>query len=244
MVLPTKKSGVDNRWQSQKFAMIGPAGCGKSEFWSHGDKTLYIQTEAGLNHLEVMKVVVQCWEDFRNVAGLLIQANEKGEFPYDTIVIDTIDRLKDCGDQEAVARGKEKYAKLADSIHGIGDIPNGTGWMWSTQLIDLALSKLESLPCALVYIGHLATKEVKGPTSSYHRQTISIGGKTGEILCAWPDHFLSIEAELKGDKTVRKVRTMPTATVEAKSRGGIIMDGWLWDENSKVNYDKLRSKFN
>jgi len=36
MVLPTKKSEKDMRWISQKFGMIGPAGCGKSEFWSHG----------------------------------------------------------------------------------------------------------------------------------------------------------------------------------------------------------------
>ena len=47
LVLPTERSGVDKRWTSQKIGMIGQAGIGKSEFWAQGEKTLFIQTEAG-----------------------------------------------------------------------------------------------------------------------------------------------------------------------------------------------------
>lgn len=243
LVLPTTKSAVDNRWISQKMGMIGPPGVGKSEFWSHGDKTLFIQTEAGLNHLEVMKLVATSWADLREIVRALIQANEAGQFPYDTVVVDTMDKLKDLADEEAVARGVAKYTKQAGEINSVGDVPNGSGWMWSTQLMEKTLAKLEALPCCVAYIGHLSVKEVKGPTTSFHKQTISIGGKTGEMLAAWPDHFLNIEAEMRGDKVSRKIRTKPTSSVEAKSRGGVVPNGWVWSEDSAENYKKLRGLF-
>ena len=103
IVLPTQRSEVDDHWFSQKTGVIGPPGIGKSEFFSHGDKTLYIQTEAGLNHLRVMKVPVRSWDDFREVYTQLLQASP---FPYDTIVIDTIDKFVDLANQEAMERGR------------------------------------------------------------------------------------------------------------------------------------------
>ena len=240
IVLPTVKSEPDNRWIAQKVGMIGAAGIGKSEFWSHGN-TLYLQCEAGLNHLKVMKVVIQSWDDFREAVGALIQANVKKEFPWDTVVIDTVDKLVDYANQESVARGKAKFKAI--EVNTVGDIPNGAGWAWSQDLVENGLSKLEELPCAVVYIGHLDNKEIKEPTRSIHKQTISIGGKMGGMLVAWTDHFLNIEAQITGGECKRRVRTLPTQTLDAKSRGGIVPDGWIWDANSKVNYDKLKSLF-
>jgi len=240
VTLPTTKSGVDNRWISQKFGMIGAAGIGKSEFWSHGN-TLYLQCEAGLNHLDVFKVPVRSWDEFRDAVGALITAATKKDFPYDTVVIDTIDKLVDYAQAEVVMRGKEKFKNL--EINTVGDLPNGQGWYQVTNLMENALSKLEELPCAVCYIGHLDNKEIKEPTRSIHKQTISVGGKLGGMLVAWADHFLNIEAQYSGSDLRRKVRTLPTQTLDAKSRGGVVPDGWVWDAKSQINYDKLRGLF-
>jgi hypothetical protein len=99
------------------------------------------------------------------------------------------------------------------------------------------------LPCAIAFIGHLESKEVKEPTRSIHKQTISIGGKCGLELCAWPDHLLNITAQYAGSEIKRTVRTRPTATIEAKSREGMVPDGWVWSSNDKENWDKLRGLF-
>ncbi len=240
IVLPTVKSEPDNRWVSQKIGMIGAAGIGKSEFWSHGN-TLYLQCEAGLNHLKVMKVEIHSWQDFREAVGLLILANTKKEFPWDTIVIDTIDKLVDYANQEAVERGKIKFKAI--EVNTVGDIPNGAGWAWAQDLIENGLGKLEELPACIVYIGHLDNKEIKEPTRSIHKQTISLGGKMGGMLVAWPDHFLNVEAQFSQNELRRKVRTLPTQTLDAKSRGGMVPDGWQWSANSEENYKKLRAFF-
>lgn len=242
IVLPKTKSEIDNRWTSQKTVMIGAPGCGKSTFWSFGDKTLYIQTEAGLNHLSVMKVPVASWSEWEGVYSALVQAKTKGELMYDTIVIDTIDRISDFAGDEAVDRGRDKY-KSAE-INVVGDIPNGAGWSWQTNLIENTLSKLEQLGCHIVLIGHLDRKEIKQPNNvSIHLQTISIGGKTGRAITSWCDHLMNIETKMVGNSMQRVVRTIPTSTVDAKSRGGIIKDGWVLEADDKSNYTKFRSAF-
>lgn len=242
VVLPTKKSDVDNRWIKQKTVIIGAPGCGKSTFPSFGDKTLYLQCEAGLNHLSVFKTPVTSWAEWEATYSALMQAKQKNELIYDTIIIDTIDKFVDSANSEAVEIGRNKYK--ASDINTIGDIPNGAGWGWGNDLVENALSKLEKLDCHIIVIGHLDRKEIKQANgTATHLQTISIGGKTGRAIMAWCDHILNIETKMVGNVMKRVVRTVPTVQVEAKSRGGVVKDGWEWSNVDKENYDKFRGLF-
>ncbi len=242
ITLPMERSEVDKRWISQKFGMIGGAGIGKSEFWSPGERTLYIQTESGLNHLAVKKLVCRSWAEWEAIYSALFKSAKEGKFPYDTIIVDTIDKFVDIVNENVIARGKAKF-KAAD-ISVIGDIPNGAGWAWSTSTVENTLKKLELLPAAIVYIGHLDKKEIKQPNGvSLHLQTISLGGKTGRELVHWPDHFINIESKMVGNTPKRTLRTLPSNTVEAKSRGGVVPHGMEWGSNTKENYAKFRALF-
>jgi hypothetical protein len=208
-----------------------------SEFWSHGDKTLYIQCEPGLNHLSVMKLVCNSWDDFGDIYSELVKAEP---FPYDTIVVDTVDRLVDYANDKTVEMGREKFK--AATIYTVGDIPNGAGWYWTKERINNALGKLNSLPACIVLIGHLTNKEVALENNvKMNMQTISLSPSTGSTICAWSDHILNIEG---GGKTGdRKVRTRPSASVMAGSRGDMVPENWVWTRDSKVNYEKFRSLF-
>lgn len=240
LVLPTSRSEVDRRYIAQNFGMIGPPGIGKSKFWSFCNG-LYIQTESGLNHLKVMKTPCHSWEDFKEIYGALVKLVQSGSFPYDTIIIDTIDKFVDFAQAEAIERGRAKFKGI--EINTVGDIPNGAGWAWAMDLVENALAKLDELPCAVVYVGHLELKEVKEPTRSIHKQTISIGGKMGGMLTAWPDHLLNVTASYIGNDCKRVVRTLPSQTIEAKSREGLVPDGWTWEKDDEANWKKFRSLF-
>ena len=74
---------------------------------------------------------------------------------------------------------------------------------------------------------------------SLSKQTISIGGKTGGFLIAWPDHLLNIESKLQGDKIIRKIRTIPTATMDAKSKGGIVPNGFELHSPEQMNAESI-----
>ncbi len=241
-MLPTEKSKINLNWKDCKFGMLGASGIGKSEFWAQDDKALFIEAEAGLNFLEVYKVAVRSWDEIRGIYGALKAIVDSGQaFPYSTIVLDTIDRVKDYAEEEIIGRAKAFYKKM--EINTIADIPNGAGWFRSKELINALLNKLAELPCAVAYISHLSTKRVKEIGNEYDKQTISIGGQMGEGLLAWTDHTLHVEAVLRGDRLIRTVWSIPTQSREAKSRGGIVPNGWRWTDDMKENFSKLRGLF-
>ena len=257
--LPTVRSGKDDRWISQSIGMIGPAGIGKSEFWSIGDKTLYVQTESGLNHLSVMKVAISSWDDWVTLLSKLTQANSKGQFPYDTIVIDTIDRFVALAEEEVIRRIRVRFPSKADDIHTLFDYPGSSksgnpAWGWRVGLVQGSLSKLAALPACTVYIGHLHIKEIDLKTVKVSKETISIGGQLGASLVHWPDHFLNITSVKEQGVIHRVVRTLPVDTCDAKSRDCKVKNGWRWvnpksttlDDRmqaAKVNYNELRKLF-
>lgn len=241
MVLPEAKRAADNSWTAQKFLMLGQGGVGKSHFWSCGDKTLFLQTEAGLNHLAVEAIPLHSWEDFTEAGSLLVQALGAGKFRWDTIVIDTVDNWVNMANEKVVNDAREKFSKV--EINGIGDVPNGAGWSMATNLIATYLRKLDAMPAAIVLVGHHNQKRVKEPTREYDKSTISIGGNTGNALLHWSDHTLYIEGKMVGDSLKRKVYTLPSQLREGKSRGGIIPNGWEWTDNMEENYKKMRGLF-
>ena len=244
MTLPTRVSEPTKFWIDQKFLMLGAGKIGKSEFWAEGKKTLFIETEAGLGHLSVMKMPCRSWADMREIFGLLYQAKAAATFPYDTIVVDTIDRLVAYAGEEAIARGKLKFQKtIADSIHSVGDIPNGAGWFWMGQMIEKGIGELEQLPAATVLIGHVNSKEIKEATRSINKDTISIGGQTGTKLLHWADHTLHIRSRLIGERLERIIRTIPSETLEAGSRGMRVPDMTKWGTDVAANYASFRKLF-
>lgn len=238
--LGTVRKGPTKNYRDQKFLMLGPGKSGKSEFWSQGKQTVFIETEAGLNHLDVNSYPCRNWDDIRSAVGKLIKSKNHPDFP-DTVVVDTMDRLVDRAIQEIVARGQQKFPK--NEINGVGDIPNGLGWFWQSTMIKEFLGAMEQLPCALVLISHLKQQEVDEIVRKYNRWTISIGGQTGTGILHFVDHTIMLQCQQQGDKLVRTLRTKPTTAYEAGSRGGIIPDGMKWGNDARENYLEFRKLF-
>jgi len=241
IILPVEKSKLNRNFKSQKFAMLGTSGIGKSTFWAQDENALFLETEAGLNHLEVYKVPIRSWNDLREAYGLLYKSFQDNKLQYSVIVIDTIDRLIDYAQEEVIERAKEFYKKI--EINTVGDIPNGMGWFKTKEIVNTFLTKLELLPSAVAYVSHLSIKRITDGSLSFDKSTISVGGQLGEDLLAWSDHTLHIETHLMGDKLIRKVWTKPTQSREAKSRGSVIPDGWKWTDDMKENYKYFRGLF-
>ncbi|CAK0755190.1 putative ATP-binding protein [Azospirillaceae bacterium] len=241
--LPSVKSAIDLSFNKQKIGMIGSAGIGKSCFFAQDPNALFLEAEAGLNFLEVYKVPVRNWQDIRDTYAQLKGLANEGKFPYSIIVLDTIDRICDYAEEEIVTKAREFYTKIADQINTIGDIPNGAGWAKAKDLVMSLLNKLEELPCALAFIGHLQNKEITDGVRKYHKSSINIGGKLGLELLAFPDHLLYVDAQMIGDKLKRTIYTKPTQSREAKSRGGIVKDQWVWLEDMAENYKYFRGLF-
>jgi len=241
LTLPTERSAATKVWAHQKFLMIGQGKIGKSEFWAQDPNAFFIETEPGLNHLSVLKLPCHSWEDFRDIYASLFEAAQAQRFPYATVVVDTIDRLINYATEGVISRGQAKFPKA--DISSIGDIPNGLGWFWLSQMVEMAMSRLEQLPAAIALIGHVNNKEVKEPTRTYMKDTISIGGQTGIKLIHWADHTLHVRSRYVGEQIRRQVRTIPTESLEAGSRGNVVPDGMEWGEDAAENWRTFRALF-
>ena len=239
--LPLVKSKKQLEFKHQKFGMIGASGIGKSAFWAEEEDAFFIEAEAGLNFLEVKKMPARSWDDLRTIYGLLKEAADSGKFPYSVVVIDTIDKIVDYAETEIVQRANIHFKNL--EINTIGDVPNGGGWSKTRELVMTFIDNLEQLPCAIAFIGHLSIKRVDKGLVKYDRSTISLWAGVGNDMLAWADHIMHVEAQMRGEHLMRTVYTKPKQTREAKSRGGIIPDGWKWEEDMKTNYKKFRGLF-
>jgi len=240
--LPTKSSGIDNRFCSQTFGMLGAPGIGKSEFWAQQEDALFLDCEGGLNFLDVMSVPIRSMQDLRETFGALLAVRDK--FPYKLVVIDTLDRVVNYLDEDILSWARQKFTKNADNIISIRDVAEGGGWDLRRERLMKMLYQFQALPCAVAYISHSEAKREQDPNGKeVVRNTISISGKLGGDVMGWTNHIMHIQNSYMGDKSIRRVRTIPTASLEAKSRGGRIPDGLLWGTNPKENYDAFRKLF-
>lgn len=248
LMLPEVASEPEFLFKKQKFITIGPAGCGKSEFWAQEPRNLFIDTEGNLGHLKVMKMNCRSLGDFRNIYAALLERKQKdGALPYDIISVDTLDRFLAQIDEEVISLARAKYEgaiKKGLSINTIGDVPEGNGWAWRTNMTMTVLDKLCGLGLAVNLIGHTQERKIEEPTRKIDRVTINVGGQLGSQILGWSNHTLSIDGSMRGDKIVRTVYTRPRDTRDAKSHGGRIPDGLVWTDNAAENYKKLRGFFN
>ena len=242
MQLPTKSSGIDKKFSSQTFGMLGSPGCGKSEFWAQQEDALFLDCEGGLNFLDVMSIPIRSMNDLREAFGELIKAKEN--FPYKLVVIDTLDRVVNYLDEDILNWARQKFSKSADNIISIRDVAEGGGWDLRRERLMKMMLQFQALPCAVAYISHSEAKREKGADGKENiRKTISISGKLGGDVLGWTNHVLHVQNSYMGEKSIRRVRTIPTSSLEAKSRGGVIPDGVVWGTDPKVNYDEFRKLF-
>jgi len=245
LVLPTEAAIPTKLWGLQRFLMIGQAGCGKSTFWANDPNALFLDTEGNISHLAVKSLRIRSWEDFRNVYGLLYQANTNGAFPYSTIVVDTGDALLALAEEDTIQWARTFYkGDVRDRIFTIGDIPEGNGWGRTSKALMTAFRKLDEFPAALVIIAHLKNVKVKEPTAEYDKETVSFWGNTATQVLGWVKHTMHLKATYVGSQLTRRVCTLPSRGLESKSHGGIVPDGMKWESaDLKQEWEQFRGLF-
>ena len=63
------------------------------------------------------------------------------------------------------------------------------------------------------------------------------------MLVRWADHILLMETVARGETVNRKLRTIPTHTRDAGSRGNIVPDGFELNGDASANWKKFRALF-
>lgn len=212
MKLPTAKTSPKSTLNDVSILLYGPSKIGKSTFASQAPEAIFLATEPGLNALEVYQQPITSWPEFLEVCAELA----KGEHPFKTVVIDTIDVLyRLCADHICQKRGIEHES---DGSHGkiYGLIKNE---------IYRVLTKLAHLPYGLILISHSQDRDLETRTGTITRTVPTLSESFRQIVIGLVDLILYCDIEAmqneNGQRVCRRViRTKPSPNYDAGDRFG------------------------
>jgi hypothetical protein len=216
---------VNKRFRPVFFCLYGPPGVGKSTFASEMQNPIFIQPERGLDQITVPKFPVP--KTFVEFFGQL-NALDKEEHGYQTIVIDTADALEVLIWQRVCDEGKCK------SIEEFGG-GYGKGYTRAREIWTGVLKQLTEMSerFNVVLLAHSHIRSINDPAlgTPYDTHEIKVHAKSAEIIKQMVDMLLFVQIETtiakdspkakKGRGIVsedRIMRTAPGTGYEAKNR--------------------------
>lgn len=204
--LPTEKSPPGFAPERAKVLLYGPPKIGKTTLASQFDPehTLFLACEEGLDALEVFKVSVASWEDFRQVGAALIQDPKH----FKTIVIDTVNELHRMCAESVCSNLGIKHASEAS---------HGKGWGGINDEWRLRVGRLANLGLGVWFVSHSKDVEIETRTSKMTKAVPTISGQPRDYLIGLVDQILYATSYEGKEGTVRQLRT---AANEAHEAGG------------------------
>ncbi|SDY70980.1 ATP-binding protein [Thermoactinomyces sp. DSM 45892] len=205
MLLPTEKTQPKQKLEDYSILLYGQPKIGKSTFCSRMDNPLFLATEPGLEALSCYEVKVPDWQTFIRVCGEL----SKGNHPFKTIVIDTVDNLWKCC---------AEFIKEKQGIQHESDLGFGKGWQLIKDEFFRVIRKLSLLPYGLVFTSHVESYEVKTRVSTINKAVPSIPRSGRDIVLGMVDIILYAESVRTNEGSIRVIRTQPDESWEAGDR--------------------------
>lgn len=215
--------------RAQKVLVYGPEGVGKSTFASQFPGCLFVDTEAGTNHLDVSRLPAPTsWTMLLEEVRWVRDTKPDG---VATLAIDTADWAEMlCAAHVCAAFGKGQ-------AKGIEDFGYGKGYTWLAEEFGRFLNLLTDVVEAginVVLCAHAQIVKFEQPDESgaYDRWTLKLQKKTAPLALEWADMVLFANFETivvkDGDNKAkgrggskRIMCTQHAAAWDAKNRHGL-----------------------
>lgn len=211
--LPTSKTTTDRALVTSTIVLHGPPGIGKSTLASQFPDFLFFDCAGELGGLEVFRLPVTDWDEFRLAAVALKEDQDQGDKRrFKGAVVDTADAL---GNYVRAASN----AKLG--ITHESKMEYGAGWDAVKSAFTPRMAALSALPdFGVIWITHSKTTEIKTRSSAIDKWVPDLPGVIGGPLLKNADMVLFIDWN---DDEERVIYTKPSAYHEAKERGETAM---------------------
>ncbi len=224
----------------QKAVIYGPEGVGKTTLASQSLNPVFLDTEAGTDHLEVARIPdLEKWEDITAV----IQHLATEDHGFKTVVIDTVDWLE--------KRLAEFVCRKANKT-SIEDFGYGKGHVLVAEEMAKFLASLDTLlkrGMHVILLAHSTVKKFEMPDAagSYDRFELKLNKQTAPLIKEWADVVLFanyVTRVAENDQGKRRgvggreriLHTTHTAAWDAKNRHGL-------DEKLPFTFDSLAPVF-
>ncbi len=224
----------------QRAVIYGPEGVGKSTLAAQFPAPLFLDTEGGTHHLDVVRFPpADSWEQ---VQGAVASLNTPGH-GFKTLVIDTADWLE--------KRIAEHVCRKATK-ESIEDFGYGRGYVLVAEEFARFLAGLEPLVrrgMHIVFLAHSTVRKFESPeqAGSYDRHELELSKQVGPLLKEWADLllFANFVARVAEDESGRRrgvggkervLYTTHSAAFDAKNRHGL-------DEKLPFKFDSIARVF-
>lgn len=209
----------------QKVVIYGPEGVGKSTLASQTPEPVFLDTEGGTHHLDVVRFdSAATWDEITAAVAQL----GKADHPFKTLIVDTADWLE--------KRLAEHLCRKANK-DSIEDFGYGKGWVQLGEEFARFLSSLDALLARgmhVVFLAHSTVRKFEAPdqAGSYDRFELKLSKQAAPLLKEWADvvlfaNYVTRIAEKDNGKTravggkERVLFASHTAAWDAKNRHGL-----------------------
>lgn len=209
----------------QKAVIYGPEGVGKSTLASQFPEPVFLDTEGGTHHLDVVRFPeAATWDDITAAIAQLAS----GEHSFKTLVIDTADWLE--------KRLAEHICRKANK-ESIEDFGYGKGYTLLAEEFAKFLASLDALirrGMHVALLAHSTVRKFESPdqAGSYDRYELKLSKQVGPLLKEWADLilFANYVTKIAENESGRKrgvggrervLFTTHAAAYDAKNRHGL-----------------------
>ena len=256
MAVKIARNSSTQEWKDAKILIAGESGVGKTTFAAQDENPLFICFEKGLASLPVDFVEAKDHVELEAIREHLIGLIKEKKFPYTSIVLDGLDDLVPLIDGMILAWAHSKFKKeVMDNVQGIGDIPNGNGWVRRLIYAKHWLNMFSQFPCALILLSHTKQKTMGNGANSFQKIVLNAPHEgMGNSIKGFMDHLVVARTTVRGNQKTVYLNASDRMDCIGKSRGSegknpkpLVPDGIIWKQGPEApreNFENFRKLFN
>lgn len=169
LALPTERTPPSDTLSDYSILLFGEKKIGKTTLASMFPDTLLLCAEPGAKALNVFRMDVRSWKEFKKIIRLL-----KKDRRFKTVVVDTVDLLfKLCDAQVCMNLG----------VDHVSEADWGRGWSAVRDEFTTAMADLMSLEKGLILISHSTEKEIKPRNGAKYDRIQPTMANTARDIC-------------------------------------------------------------
>lgn len=223
-----------------RIVIYGTHGVGKSSFAAGAESPVFIQTEEGLDALNVTAFpLARAYEEVMEA----IQTLYSEEHDYKTVVLDSADWLEQL---------IWKQVALNNKVASIEDIGYGKGYIFATELWRNILEGFDLLRnekhMQVIFLAHTQIKRFDDPlTDSYDRYMLDLHKGGASIISEWCDVLAFANYSVSTVKTDIGFNQKKTRAVGAGTRalhtqerpGWVAKSRWPLPDTMPLEYEEF-----